>query len=111
MQSSFSLCMASAAFATHKHSQTSRGTNTYPGDCLRDDTQAARVEPFFAGKIDLYVGKEVVQRGIPMDTAPDALVQLIKDHGKWVEPSSDEDEDEDLEAAAAARLANGTATF
>eukprot|EP00636_Phaeomonas_parva_P008172 CAMPEP_0118853360 /NCGR_PEP_ID=MMETSP1163-20130328/1976_1 /TAXON_ID=124430 /ORGANISM="Phaeomonas parva, Strain CCMP2877" /LENGTH=735 /DNA_ID=CAMNT_0006785903 /DNA_START=126 /DNA_END=2333 /DNA_ORIENTATION=+ len=39
-----------------------------------------------AGKIDLYVGKEVVQRGIKMDTAPDALVELIKEHGKWKDP-------------------------
>jgi (E)-4-hydroxy-3-methylbut-2-enyl-diphosphate synthase len=31
------------------------------------------------GKIDLYVGKEVVRRGIPMDGATDGLIQLIKD--------------------------------
>lgn len=30
------------------------------------------------GKIDLYVGKEVVKRGIPHGGACDALVQLIK---------------------------------
>lgn len=30
------------------------------------------------GKIDLYVGKEVVKRNIPMADAPDALIQLIK---------------------------------
>ena len=30
------------------------------------------------GKIDLYVGKEVVKRGIPHDGACEALVQLIK---------------------------------
>jgi (E)-4-hydroxy-3-methylbut-2-enyl-diphosphate synthase len=40
------------------------------------------------GKIDLYVGKEVVKRGIPMETATEALVQLIKDHGRWVEPAA-----------------------
>ncbi|KAL2622246.1 hypothetical protein R1flu_002451 [Riccia fluitans] len=40
------------------------------------------------GKIDLYVGKDVVQRGIPMSTASDALIQLIKDHGRWVEPEA-----------------------
>lgn len=33
------------------------------------------------GKIDLYVGKEVVKRGIPNEQACDELVQLIKDHG------------------------------
>ncbi|KAL1544142.1 4-hydroxy-3-methylbut-2-en-1-yl diphosphate synthase (ferredoxin), chloroplastic-like [Salvia divinorum] len=38
------------------------------------------------GKIDLYVGKTVVQRGIAMAGATDALIQLIKDHGRWVDP-------------------------
>ncbi|KAF2321766.1 hypothetical protein GH714_002588 [Hevea brasiliensis] len=32
------------------------------------------------GKIDLYVGKTVVKRGIAMEGATDALIQLIKDH-------------------------------
>eukprot|EP00270_Netrium_digitus_P007218 TRINITY_DN2100_c0_g1_i2.p1 TRINITY_DN2100_c0_g1~~TRINITY_DN2100_c0_g1_i2.p1 ORF type:complete len:744 (+),score=231.37 TRINITY_DN2100_c0_g1_i2:313-2232(+) len=44
------------------------------------------------GKIDLYVGKEVVQRGLPMQSATDALVDLIKEHGRWVEPPKDDDE-------------------
>merc|ERR1712182_151324 len=35
------------------------------------------------GKVDLYVGKEVVKRGIPNDSACDALVDLIKEHGRW----------------------------
>ncbi len=39
------------------------------------------------GAINLYVGKECVQKGIPMDTGDDALVELIKKHGKWVEPT------------------------
>eukprot|EP00252_Welwitschia_mirabilis_P006051 TRINITY_DN1674_c0_g1_i1.p1 TRINITY_DN1674_c0_g1~~TRINITY_DN1674_c0_g1_i1.p1 ORF type:complete len:796 (-),score=165.92 TRINITY_DN1674_c0_g1_i1:523-2733(-) len=42
------------------------------------------------GKIDLYVGKEVVKRGIAMDQASDALIQLIKEHGRWVDPPSDQ---------------------
>ncbi|XP_043700619.1 4-hydroxy-3-methylbut-2-en-1-yl diphosphate synthase (ferredoxin), chloroplastic [Telopea speciosissima] len=42
------------------------------------------------GKIDLYVGKTVVKRGIDMDYATDALIQLIKDHGRWVEPPTEE---------------------
>jgi (E)-4-hydroxy-3-methylbut-2-enyl-diphosphate synthase len=37
--------------------------------------------------INLYVGKEVVQKGIPFAKADDALVDLIKKHGKWVEPA------------------------
>lgn len=37
------------------------------------------------GKIDLYVGKEVVRRGIPMAVATDELIELIKIHDKWVD--------------------------
>jgi len=36
--------------------------------------------------INLYVGKECVQKGIPFAKSDDALVELIKKHGKWVEP-------------------------
>ncbi|KAH6814051.1 4-hydroxy-3-methylbut-2-enyl diphosphate synthase [Perilla frutescens var. frutescens] len=42
------------------------------------------------GKIDLYVGKTVVKRGIAMEHATDALIQLIKEHGRWVDPPADE---------------------
>lgn len=38
-----------------------------------------------AGKITLYKGKEVVQRAIEADKAVDALIDLIKQHGDWVE--------------------------
>ena len=37
-------------------------------------------------KINLYVGKKAVKFNIPEDEAVDRLVDLIKDHGKWVEP-------------------------
>ena len=37
------------------------------------------------GKISLYVGKECVERNIPDSEAEERLVQLIKDHGKWVD--------------------------
>ena len=39
------------------------------------------------GKISLYVGKECVERNIPDTNADERLIQLIKDHGKWVEPA------------------------
>ncbi|XP_073066444.1 4-hydroxy-3-methylbut-2-en-1-yl diphosphate synthase (ferredoxin), chloroplastic-like [Primulina eburnea] len=42
------------------------------------------------GKIDLYVGKTVVKRGIAMEQATDALIRLIKDNGRWVEPPTEE---------------------
>ena len=35
------------------------------------------------GKVDLYVGKEVVKRGIPNALACDALIDLIKENGRW----------------------------
>ena len=37
------------------------------------------------GKISLYVGKECVERNIPSENAEERLIQLIKDHGKWVD--------------------------
>jgi (E)-4-hydroxy-3-methylbut-2-enyl-diphosphate synthase len=40
------------------------------------------------GKITLYKGKEVVKRNIVSEEAVDALIDLIKDHGDWVEPHS-----------------------
>ncbi len=39
------------------------------------------------GTVNLYVGKEMVERGIPSAQATDRLVELIKTHGKWVDPS------------------------
>jgi (E)-4-hydroxy-3-methylbut-2-enyl-diphosphate synthase len=36
--------------------------------------------------INLYVGKDCVQKGIRFAQADDALVELIKKHGKWVDP-------------------------
>jgi (E)-4-hydroxy-3-methylbut-2-enyl-diphosphate synthase len=39
-------------------------------------------------KVDLYVGKERIRAGISQDEAPDRLVELIRDHGRWVEPGA-----------------------
>ena len=38
------------------------------------------------GKVNLYVGKECVVREVPEDAAPDRLIELIKEHGRWTEP-------------------------
>jgi (E)-4-hydroxy-3-methylbut-2-enyl-diphosphate synthase len=38
------------------------------------------------GKITLYKGKEVVTKSIQAEEAVDALINLIKQHGDWVEP-------------------------
>jgi (E)-4-hydroxy-3-methylbut-2-enyl-diphosphate synthase len=37
-------------------------------------------------KINLYVGKQAIKFNIPEAEAVDRLVDLIKEHGKWVEP-------------------------
>ena len=37
------------------------------------------------GKITLYKGQEVVKRNIPSEDALEALEELIKEHGDWVE--------------------------
>jgi (E)-4-hydroxy-3-methylbut-2-enyl-diphosphate synthase len=38
------------------------------------------------GKINLYVGKSAVKFNIPESEAVERLVDLIKEHGKWIEP-------------------------
>ena len=40
------------------------------------------------GKINLYVGKTAIKFNIPEAEAVDRLVDLIREHGKWVEPES-----------------------
>ena len=41
-----------------------------------------------AGKITLYKGKEVVKRNVPSENAVDELINLIKDHGRWIDPEA-----------------------
>ena len=38
-------------------------------------------------KITLYREKEIVKRNIPTNNAVDALIELIKEDGIWLEPS------------------------
>lgn len=42
------------------------------------------------GKIDLYVGKECVEKNIDFDEAGDRLIALIKEHGMWVDPIAED---------------------
>ncbi len=44
------------------------------------------------GKINLYVGKQPIKFNIPESEAVDCLVDLIKEHHKWVEPEPKEAE-------------------
>jgi len=41
------------------------------------------------GKIALFVGREMVARDIPTAEADERLVELIKEHGRWVEPQTE----------------------
>jgi (E)-4-hydroxy-3-methylbut-2-enyl-diphosphate synthase len=40
------------------------------------------------GSVNLYVGKELVERHVPAADADDRLVELIRKHGRWVEPTA-----------------------
>jgi (E)-4-hydroxy-3-methylbut-2-enyl-diphosphate synthase len=39
------------------------------------------------GKVNLYVGKTAVKFNIPEAEAVDRLKDLIREHGKWIEPA------------------------
>lgn len=52
----------------------------------------AGLKPMHAIQVDLYVGKELVRRGIPNEQACDALIELIKDNGRWVDKEEEEEE-------------------
>jgi (E)-4-hydroxy-3-methylbut-2-enyl-diphosphate synthase len=40
------------------------------------------------GRVNLYVGKEVVEKGVPEREADERLIDLLRAHGKWSEPGS-----------------------
>jgi hypothetical protein len=39
----------------------------------------------FSGNINLYVGNDWVKKCIPTEGADEALIELIKANGKWVD--------------------------
>ncbi|SDW61287.1 4-hydroxy-3-methylbut-2-en-1-yl diphosphate synthase [Hydrobacter penzbergensis] len=39
------------------------------------------------GKITLYKGKEIVKRNVESEVAVDELINILKEHGAWVEPA------------------------
>lgn len=53
---------------------------------------AAGLKLVHAVQVDLYVGKELVQKGIPNEQACDALIELIKDNDRWVDKDEVEEE-------------------
>jgi (E)-4-hydroxy-3-methylbut-2-enyl-diphosphate synthase len=40
------------------------------------------------GRVNLYVGKEVVEKGVPEADADERLIALIRSHGKWQDPAA-----------------------
>ena len=44
------------------------------------------------GKVNLYVGKELVRRGVAEGEADKELIKLIKENGSWVAPINEMDE-------------------
>ncbi len=42
------------------------------------------------GRITLYKGKEVVRKNVPTAKAVDELINLIREHGDWIEPPLNE---------------------
>merc|ERR1712232_175007 len=54
------------------------------------------------GKVDLYVNYDCVKRAIPSEEAVDKLIDLIKEHGRWIDPPEIEEViAENVEAVAA----------
>jgi (E)-4-hydroxy-3-methylbut-2-enyl-diphosphate synthase len=39
------------------------------------------------GKVNLYVGKECVEKNVPQAEADDRLIALLKSHGRWTDPT------------------------
>jgi len=56
------------------------------------------------GKIDLYVNYDCVKRAIPSEDAVDKLVDLIKENGRWQDPTT-EDEDGEITSEEAGAVA------
>jgi (E)-4-hydroxy-3-methylbut-2-enyl-diphosphate synthase len=41
------------------------------------------------GKVNLFVGKECVEKGVATEQAVDRLIDIIKQHGRWIEPETE----------------------
>jgi 4-hydroxy-3-methylbut-2-en-1-yl diphosphate synthase IspG/GcpE len=59
---------------------------TRPCAARLGSASAQHAEP---GKVNLYVGKTAVKFNIPEAEAVDRLKDLIREHGKWVEPAQE----------------------
>jgi (E)-4-hydroxy-3-methylbut-2-enyl-diphosphate synthase len=43
------------------------------------------------GHVNLYVGKECVERNVPEGAADERLIALIRAHGRWIEPDANDE--------------------
>jgi (E)-4-hydroxy-3-methylbut-2-enyl-diphosphate synthase len=57
-----------------------------PGEMADADFGYVGAKP---GKVDLYLGKQCVEKNVDEAIAPEKLVELIKTQGLWVEPLRD----------------------
>jgi (E)-4-hydroxy-3-methylbut-2-enyl-diphosphate synthase len=60
------------------------------------------------GKVNLYAGKECVEKGVPEAVADQRLIELIRSHGKWVDPPMLASPIESPEATLILAEANGS---
>jgi hypothetical protein len=67
----------------HEHRHGHSVTQHVPGEMADADFGYVDGAP---GKVNLYVGKTPVKFNIPEAEAVDRLKDLIREHGKWVEP-------------------------
>lgn len=54
-----------------------------PGEMADADFGYVGSQP---GRVDLYVGKVCIEKGVQFDQAEERLVALIKEHGRWIDP-------------------------
>ena len=59
-----------------------------PSAPAQSDPGSASAQHIAPGKVNLYVGKTAVKFNIPEAEAVDRLKDLIREHGKWVEPAA-----------------------
>jgi (E)-4-hydroxy-3-methylbut-2-enyl-diphosphate synthase len=38
------------------------------------------------GRVSLFAGKDLVEKDIPFERADERLIELIREHGRWVDP-------------------------
>ncbi len=68
---------------------TGRTIRSYRSRWLRAFRRAGSDRGWGAGKVALFVGREMVERDVPSAEAPQRLVELIRRRGRWTDPEQD----------------------